>query len=65
LRGGGFAAAVAGFAGAVVRRFRDGVWERAANVGPCGAWGRCVRGVRVRVGAGAVYTAPLIVSRDK
>jgi hypothetical protein len=36
----------------------------AADGGACGACGRCVRGMRVRVGAGAVYTAPLIVSRD-
>jgi hypothetical protein len=43
---------------AAVSRRRLGARGRAADGGPCGAWGRCVRGMRVRVGAGAVYTAP-------
>jgi hypothetical protein len=40
LRGGGFAAAVAGFAGAVVRRFHDGVWERVGARRTAGRAGR-------------------------
>jgi hypothetical protein len=46
---------------AAVSRRRLGARGSAADGGACG---RCVRGMRVRVGAGAVYTAPLIVSRD-
>jgi hypothetical protein len=49
---------------ATVSRRRLGTRGSAADGGACGACGRCMRGMRVRVGAGAVYTAPLIVSRD-
>jgi hypothetical protein len=76
-RGGGWAfvgarrtVAVAG-----ARMFRGGGWGRVGTrLFRGGQWGRVgarrtvgvagVRGVRVRVRAGAVYTAPLMVSRD-
>ena len=54
-------------AGVQERLFRGGVWGRVGarrTAGRAGRAGFAGAGVRERVGAGAVYIAPLIVSRD-